>query len=94
MVTGSVDDGKRIPEILKEDVFMKNGNNRLRTVEFAAAHGARTGLEQFILSMMLRFRAAASSLRSCATSAKPNKRGTKRTTLVQCAPIAQRYSPT
>jgi hypothetical protein len=36
VVTASVDDGKRMPEILKGGVFMKNGNNRLPALEYAA----------------------------------------------------------
>jgi hypothetical protein len=48
-VTASVDSGKRMPEIQKEDVFVKKGNQRLPVNEWVAARGDRAGLELFIL---------------------------------------------
>jgi hypothetical protein len=48
-VTASVDNGKRMPEIQKEDVFVKNGDVRLPVTEWVAASGDRAGLELFIL---------------------------------------------
>jgi hypothetical protein len=48
-VTASVDDGKRMPEVVKEDVVVKNGKNRLPVTEWVAAKGDHAGLELFIL---------------------------------------------
>jgi len=95
VATASVDDAKRMPEILKEDVFAKNGNNGVPTVEFVAARRDRAGIELFILFDDASVSSLGTSLRTCATSSRPSKRGAKlgRTTLVQCALIAQRYSP-
>jgi len=48
-VTASVDDGKRMPEIQKEDVIVKNGKERVQVKEWVPARGDRAGLELFIL---------------------------------------------
>jgi hypothetical protein len=48
-VTSNVDDGKRAPEIAKEDIFVNKGKERLRVAEWVAARGDRAGLELFIL---------------------------------------------
>jgi hypothetical protein len=48
-VTVSVDDGKRMPEVQKEDVFLKKGKERLEILDWTAARGDRAGLELFIL---------------------------------------------
>ena len=44
-----VADGKRMPEIKQEDVFVKKGKERLPVTEWVPAQGARAGLELFIL---------------------------------------------
>ena len=49
IVTASVDSGKRMPEIQKEDVVVKQGKNRLEVTEWVAAQGDRAGLELFVL---------------------------------------------
>lgn len=48
-VTVSVDNGKRMPGIQKEDVVVKKGQERLQVAEWVAARGDRAGLELFIL---------------------------------------------
>jgi hypothetical protein len=48
-ITAGVDNGKRMPEIQKEDVVVKKGNERLQVSEWMAARGDRAGLELFIL---------------------------------------------
>src|SRR5271169_3886492 len=48
-VTAIVDSGKRMPDIQKEDVFVKNGRERLQVSDWVAARGDRAGLELFIL---------------------------------------------
>lgn len=48
-VTASVDSGKRMPEIQKEDVVVKSGKDRLAVTDWVAARGDRAGLELFIL---------------------------------------------
>ena len=48
-ITASVDEGKRMPEIQKEDVFVQRGQDRLPVTGWAAAQGDRAGLELFIL---------------------------------------------
>src|ERR1700740_534484 len=49
VVTANVDDGKRVPEIAKEDIFVKNGKERLHVLDWAPAQGERAGLELFFL---------------------------------------------
>jgi hypothetical protein len=48
-VTASVDNGKRMPVIEKEDVILKKGKDRLQVTEWVPAQGDRAGLELFIL---------------------------------------------
>ena len=48
-VTASVDNGKRMPDIQKEDVVVKKGKDRLPVTEWVAARGDHAGLELFIL---------------------------------------------
>jgi hypothetical protein len=48
-VTANVDDGKRMPEIQKEDVFVKKGKESLPVAEWVAARGDRAGLELFLV---------------------------------------------
>src|SRR5579863_795325 len=48
-VTASVDNGKRMPDIQKEDVVVKKGKDRLPVTQWVAAQGDRAGLELFIL---------------------------------------------
>lgn len=48
-VTAAVDDGKRMPELQKEDIFVKRGKERLPVTEFAPARGDKAGLDLFIL---------------------------------------------
>jgi hypothetical protein len=48
-VTAGVDNGKRIPDIQKEDVVVKKGSERLPVSQWVAARGDRAGLELFIL---------------------------------------------
>ena len=48
-VTASVDSGKRMPEIQKEDVFVKKDNEPLQVADWVAARGDRAGLELFLL---------------------------------------------
>ena len=48
-VTANVDDGKRAPEIAKEDVFVKKGSERLQVTGWVPARGENAGLELFIL---------------------------------------------
>jgi hypothetical protein len=48
-VTAGVDDGKLMPAIEKEDVFVKKGNDRLRVTNWVPATGENAGLELFIL---------------------------------------------
>jgi hypothetical protein len=49
VVTANVEKGKRNPKIVKEDVFVKKGGDRLRTAEWVPAKGEHAGLELFIL---------------------------------------------
>ncbi len=49
VVTASVDHGKRMPDITKDDIFVQRGNDRLPVAEWVAARGDRAGLELFIL---------------------------------------------
>lgn len=49
LVTANVESGKRQPQIAKEDVFVKNGKDRLQVADWVAARGDRAGLELFIL---------------------------------------------
>jgi hypothetical protein len=48
-VTASVENGKRMPVIKKEDVIVKKGKERLQVTEWVAARGDRAGLELFVL---------------------------------------------
>jgi len=48
-VTASVDNGKRMPDVQKEDVFVNQGKERLQVTEWAPAQGDRAGLELFIV---------------------------------------------
>lgn len=48
-VTASVDSGKRMPDIQKEDVVVKKGKDRLPVTEWVVARGNHAGLELFIL---------------------------------------------
>jgi hypothetical protein len=48
-VTASVDNGRRMPDIQKEDVVVQKGKQRLQVAEWVAARGDRAGLELFIL---------------------------------------------
>ena len=48
-VTASVDSDKRMPEIAKEDVAVKQGKERLQVSEWVPAQGDRAGLDLFIL---------------------------------------------
>ncbi len=48
-VTASVDSGKRVPDIQKEDVVVKKGKDRLPVTEWVVARGDHAGLELFIL---------------------------------------------
>jgi hypothetical protein len=48
-VTASVAGNKRMPEINREDVVVRQGKSRLEVTEWVAARGARAGLELFIL---------------------------------------------
>jgi hypothetical protein len=48
-VTANVASNKRMPEILREDVLLQQGKNRLQVQEWIPARGNRAGLELFIL---------------------------------------------
>jgi hypothetical protein len=48
-VTATVADGKRMPDIAREDVVVKRGKERLRVTEWSPAQGDRAGLDLFIL---------------------------------------------
>lgn len=48
-VTANVDNKKRMPQIEREDVFVKKGSQRLAVTEWVPAQGDRAGLELFIL---------------------------------------------
>jgi hypothetical protein len=48
-VTANVDKDKRVPEIAKEDVFVKKGKERLNVTGWVPAKGDRAGMELFIL---------------------------------------------
>jgi hypothetical protein len=48
-VTASVDGGRRMPEIRREDVLVKKGKERLQVAGWVAAQGDHAGLEVFIL---------------------------------------------
>ncbi len=48
-VTANVDKGQRAPQIEKEDVFVKQGKERLSVTEWVPAQGDRAGLELFFL---------------------------------------------
>ncbi len=48
-VTATVAEGKRMPEINREDVVVKLGKERLRVTNWALAQGDRAGMDLFIL---------------------------------------------
>ncbi|MGD0137191.1 MAG: hypothetical protein ABSE57_34550 [Bryobacteraceae bacterium] len=48
-VSANVENGKRMPELRKEDIAVKNGKDRLQVAEWLPAQGDRAGLELFIL---------------------------------------------
>lgn len=48
-VTVNVAQGKRVPEIAREDVLVKQGKERLPVTEWVPARGDRAGLDLFIL---------------------------------------------
>src|SRR5579863_4751752 len=48
-VTASVASGKRMPEIKRQDVVVKQGSQRLEATQWVPARGDRAGLELFIL---------------------------------------------
>ena len=48
-VTANVAGGKRMPEIGREDLVVKQGKNRVNVTEWVPARGERAGLELFIL---------------------------------------------
>lgn len=48
-VTANVAGGKRMPELSREDLVVKQGKNRLEVTDWVAARGDRAGLELFIL---------------------------------------------
>ena len=48
-VTANVADGKRVPEIKREDVFVQQGKERLKVTDWIPAQGEHGGLELFIL---------------------------------------------
>jgi hypothetical protein len=49
VVTANVDNGKRMPQIDKDDVFIKVGKERRQVTQWVPAQGERSGLELFIL---------------------------------------------
>ncbi|HTW67868.1 MAG TPA: hypothetical protein VME17_24810 [Bryobacteraceae bacterium] len=48
-VSASVDNSKRMPDIHKDEVFVKSGKDRLPVTEWVPARGDRAGMELFIL---------------------------------------------
>ena len=48
-VTASVDAGKRMPDLGKDDIVVKRGKERLRVTGFVPAQGGRAGMDLFIL---------------------------------------------
>lgn len=48
-VTASVADGKRMPEISRDDVVLKQGKSQLAITDWVPARGDRAGMELFIL---------------------------------------------
>lgn len=48
-VTANFENGKQTPQIAKENVFVKKGNERLPVADWVPAQGERAGLELFIL---------------------------------------------
>jgi hypothetical protein len=48
-VTASVDGGKRMPDLGKDDIVVKRGKERLRVTKFVPAQGVRAGMDLFIL---------------------------------------------
>jgi hypothetical protein len=49
VVTANVDNDKRMPQIDKDDVFVKVGKDRRQVMNWVPAQGERAGLELFIL---------------------------------------------
>ena len=48
-VTASVDSKKRMPEITRDDIVVRQGKSRLEVADWVPARGDRAGLELFIL---------------------------------------------
>jgi hypothetical protein len=48
-VTASVDAGKRMPDLGKDDIVVKRGKERLRVTGFVPAQGIRAGMDLYIL---------------------------------------------
>jgi hypothetical protein len=48
-VTASVADGKRMPDMTRDDLVVRQGKSRLKVTEWVPARGDRAGLELFIL---------------------------------------------
>jgi hypothetical protein len=48
-VTATVDPGKRMPGLGRDDIVVKRGSERLRVTEFVPAQGVRAGMDLFIL---------------------------------------------
>jgi hypothetical protein len=49
VVSPRVRNGKQMPQIRKDDIFVKNGDQRLKVAEWVPAQNGRAGLELFIL---------------------------------------------
>lgn len=48
-VTASVDAGKRMPDLGRDDIVVKRGKDRLRVTGFVPAQGIRAGMDLYIL---------------------------------------------
>jgi hypothetical protein len=48
-VTATVDSGKRMPDLGKDDIVVKRGKERLRVTGFVPAQGIRAGMDLYIL---------------------------------------------
>lgn len=48
-VTATVENGKRMPAVYQDDVFVKKGSERLQVTDWVAARGEHAGLELFLL---------------------------------------------
>jgi hypothetical protein len=71
----SLDDSKRMPEVNKEDVVVRQGNNRLQVTGWTPARDGRAGLDLFILIDDAADHSVASQfddLRSFINSQEPN----------------------